>query len=292
MHLRTEGNHQFAEIDHAQLLQASHLGKVVVGREQGATGVGGELEQLLIGALALVAGAVDHQPPAILLAQAREQLQPAAPFSPLFVVAGVGQGLQLINHGLGDDHLPLQQPRSQQPLDSPINDHAGVEDLGGRGLKDALSHQQGVCAGGVEEAQQCAPVHLRQVVPEHPEEHIAQNRRQRLDQDHFPGEGKQQNGSQEQVGHQEAEDQTNGPTDEQICGHAAHLPHQAPPELLEEKPRQQPEEGAEAAEHPAQPLHVGDLQQQAFRQQIHPEPAGGGAGQEEQQQDEDVHHGD
>ena len=135
-------------------------------------------------------------------------------------------------------------------------------------------------------------MHLGQVVAEHPEEHIAQHGRQGLHQNHFPREGQQQDRGQEQVGHQQPQDQAHRPADEQIRGHAAHLLHQASPELLEEKSRQQAEEGAKSPKHRAQTLQIGDLHQQALRQQIHPEPTGGGSGEEEQQQDEDVHHGD
>ena len=109
LHLGPQRDYQFAEVHHLQLLHFAHLGEVVISREQGAAGVRRQLEQLVVDPIALVAGGVDHQAPAVALAQVAEELEAAASLAALLGVRGVRQGLQLIDDRLGDDHLSFQQ---------------------------------------------------------------------------------------------------------------------------------------------------------------------------------------
>ena len=131
---------------------------------------------------------------------------------------------------------------------------------------------------------------LRQVVATHPEKHIAHHRGQGFNETHLPGQRQQQDRRQQQVGHQQPQDQPQGAADQQVGGHGAHLPHQFLAQLLKEKASQEAKEGAKTAQYPAQTLQVGDLHQQPFRQQVHPQPAGGGAGDQKQNQDQRVDH--
>ena len=260
-HLGAQGDDQLTEVEHLEGLHLSHLGQVVVGGQQGAAGIGGEQQQLVVDPLALVAGAVHHQAPAIDLPQLAEQLEAAPAPAALLAIGRIGQGLELIDHALGDDHLALQQARIQQAADAAINDHAGVEDLGAGRLQHPFGHQQGLGAAGVEQAQQGAAVNFGQVVARHPKENIAEHRRQRFDEHHLPGQGQQQDRRQQQVCHQQAQDQADGAAHQQVGGHRAHLGHQPAAQLAEEEARQQAEEGPEAPQDRAQALRFVHLQQ-------------------------------
>ena len=99
---------------------------------------------------------------------------------------------------------------------------------------------------------------LGEVVARDAKEDVGGNRRQGLHQHQLPGKGEEQDRRDQQVGHEQAQDQADGPAHQQIGGHRAHLLHQPAPQPLEDNPRQEARQGAAAAEDPAQLLQVLD----------------------------------
>ena len=224
-------------------------------------------------------------------AQLGQQLQAAPAPAPFFAIGRIGQGLQLIDHALGHDHLPFKQTRIEQTPDSAVNNHAGVENFGTGGLEHPLGDQQRFGAVGIKKAQQGATVDLGEVVARDPEEHIADHGRQRFDEHHLPRQRQQQDRRQQQIGHQQAQDEAYGTADQQVGGHAAHLLHQLAAQLLEKDAGDDAEKSPEASQNGSKPLRVIDLQQQPLGKQINAEPTRRRTGNHKQDQDESVHHG-
>ena len=186
MHFRPQRDHQLTQIHHLQVFDLGHLRQVEVCGHQRATSVRRKLQQSVVRSLAVVTRAVDHQPPPVGFPQILQQLQATSALCSLFDVGGVRQLLHLIDHRFGNDHLPFQQAAGEHAADPAIDDHAGVQNLGCGGGQHPIGHQQGLCAGGIEQAQQRAAVNFRQVASQNSEKDVAHHRQKGLEQNNSP----------------------------------------------------------------------------------------------------------
>ena len=137
---------QVVDVQHLHVLDLGEPVEVEVGGEDGDAAVLGDLQQLGVdvghAGHVHLGGGHGH-----VGAQVVDHLQPAAATCPLQRVARIGDLLQLLEHELGHDQLPLDEPGAGDVGDPPVDDRAGVDQhLGGRhpgiGVADGMHADQ------------------------------------------------------------------------------------------------------------------------------------------------------
>jgi hypothetical protein len=102
-----------------------------------------------------------------LAAQRLEDLEAAAALGPAQVVPGVGQSLQLAEHGRRDEHRAVQEARPHDVEDAAVDRHGRVDDAGQGGVRGAARGEAGPLAEQGQDAGALAHRDLRAGVAEH-----------------------------------------------------------------------------------------------------------------------------